>query len=69
MRGALRRDGRLLGGNGDGQLGDGTDRMSDIPVEVQGLTDATEVAAGYQHTCALLSSGQVDSRSRWKCRI
>jgi alpha-tubulin suppressor-like RCC1 family protein len=49
------------GPNGLGQLGDGgTTTYSDTPVEVSGITDATQVAAGYLHTCALLSTGDIE---------
>ena len=33
---------------------------TDAPVEVQGITTATQVSAGGQHTCAVLSSGQIE---------
>ena len=45
-----------------GQLGDGTmtaDHQREIPVTVEGLTDAVEVAAGGYHSLALLSDGTV----------
>jgi len=49
------------GENGYGELGDGmTGVQSHIPVEVQGISDATQVVAGSEHTCALLSSGHID---------
>jgi hypothetical protein len=51
------------GDNRDGELGNGTSgpfRKSEVPVEVLGIGDATEVAAGEEHACAPLSSGQVD---------
>jgi hypothetical protein len=41
-----------------GPLGDGiTVTRSDTPVTVTGLTTATEVTAGYQHSCALTDVG------------
>ncbi len=53
----------------EGELGDGTNTGPDncaggevcstTPVAVQGITDATFVSAGSQHTCALLSGGEV----------
>jgi alpha-tubulin suppressor-like RCC1 family protein len=46
-----------------GQLGDGTSgglSDSDTPVEVLGISDAAQVAAGAEHTCAVLSTGDVD---------
>jgi regulator of chromosome condensation (RCC1) repeat-containing protein len=48
------------GYNGAGQLGDDSTNDTDVPVEVQGLSDATAVRAAYAHACALLSSGRID---------
>jgi alpha-tubulin suppressor-like RCC1 family protein len=49
------------GANEHGQLGNGTDGAnSDIPAEVQRLSDATQIATGYPHSCALLSSSRVE---------
>jgi alpha-tubulin suppressor-like RCC1 family protein len=49
------------GENFSGQLGDGTtDPGQDTPVEVLGISDATQVAAGFRHSCAVLSSGHVE---------
>jgi len=57
------------GGSGAGVLGDGVAHDADcharlenvpcstVPVQVSGLTDATAVAAGGYHTCALRSDG------------
>lgn len=42
-----------------GQLGNGDLTSSDIPVEVLGISDATEVSAGSHETCALLGTGHV----------
>jgi alpha-tubulin suppressor-like RCC1 family protein len=51
-----------------GQLGDGAEEnSSSTPVEVQGISDATQVAAGEgvrEHACALLSSGHIDCWGR-----
>ena len=49
------------GENGSGQLGDGseTSGSSNVPVAVVDLTGAVAVAAGYQHSMALLSSGAI----------
>jgi len=49
------------GNNEEGELGDGTHGgHSNTPVEVPGVTDATEVASGGYYFCALLSGGHVD---------
>jgi alpha-tubulin suppressor-like RCC1 family protein len=49
------------GGGGGGSLGNGTrDEPSDIPVEVDNITDAVQIAAGEEHFCALLASGHID---------
>ena len=47
--------------NYDGELGNGeAETSSDIPVDVQGINDATEVTVKFTHTCALLATGRVD---------
>jgi alpha-tubulin suppressor-like RCC1 family protein len=49
------------GEDGYGQLGNGTNKGDfTTPVTVGGITSATEVAAGGQHSCALLSGGSID---------
>jgi alpha-tubulin suppressor-like RCC1 family protein len=48
------------GNNTHGQLGNGTRVNSNIPVRVDGITDAKTVTAGWGHACALLSSGGVE---------
>ena len=57
------------GDNSDGELGIGSvngpesctgDPCSAVPVTVTSVTDATQVAAGYFDSCALLSAGSVD---------
>lgn len=52
-------DGTVMawGRNSDGQLGDGTNTDSNIPVEVANLTDIIRVAAGKFHSIALKSDG------------
>lgn len=48
------------GNNADGQLGDGSLTSRNTPVSVSGLaTTATSVAAGADHTCAILVDGSV----------
>ena len=58
---ALKADGTVLawGGNGYGQLGDGTTTSYSIPVVVSGLSDIVAVAAGAYHTVALKFDGTV----------
>jgi hypothetical protein len=63
---ALRSDGRVScwGGNEAGQLGDDTflsvrDGGRSSPVTVVDLSDATVVAAGAAHSCAVKSDGTV----------
>jgi len=45
--------------NSDGQLGDGSNNDSNVPVNVDGISDAISISGGASHTCALLSSGAV----------
>jgi alpha-tubulin suppressor-like RCC1 family protein len=45
------------GYNGSGRLGNGTTTQSTYAVQVTGITSATQVAAGRDHTCARLSDG------------
>ena len=42
---------------GNGQLGDGTWKNSNFPVNVTGLTGVKQITAGMYHTCAMLNSG------------
>jgi alpha-tubulin suppressor-like RCC1 family protein len=49
---------KCWGGNGYGQLGDGTTADRTAPVDVPGLTsDVAMVAAGHSHTCAVTMAG------------
>ena len=66
---ALHQDGTIScwGSNKYGQLGNGQsaddwyDRSADsaVPVEVAGITDATAISAGYEHSCALHLTGTI----------
>ena len=66
---ALSEDGTIScwGNNSFGQLGNGQsaevwyDRSADsaVPVEVAGITDATAISAGYEHSCALHQDGTI----------
>ncbi len=51
---------KCWGYNAEGQLGNGTTTYSATPVAVSGITTATAVAAGGEHTCAILAGGGVD---------
>ena len=49
---------RCWGRNAEGQLGDGTNVSSPLPVAVTGLDDgASDVSAGLIHTCAVTTDG------------
>jgi len=41
------------GHNENGQLGNGSNTSSQVPVQVTGLTGATQIAIGRNHTCAI----------------
>lgn len=48
---------KCWGGNGDGQLGDGTFTDSATPVYVSNLTDVKSITVGSFEACAILESG------------
>jgi alpha-tubulin suppressor-like RCC1 family protein len=51
---------KCWGYNLNGPLGDGTYTSSNVPVNVSSLSsDVIQIAAGQEHTCAVLSTGQV----------
>jgi alpha-tubulin suppressor-like RCC1 family protein len=48
------------GWDGLGELGNGTTEYSfPLPVEVRGLSNATQISVGASHSCAILSSGHL----------
>ena len=57
----LKSDGTVYtwGGNGYGQLGDGTTTERNTPVQVSGLTGIVAISAGYSHCVALKGDGTV----------
>jgi len=47
------------GYNGSGQLGNGTTVLSRVPIAVPGLSEVTAIAAGGEHSLALMANGTV----------
>jgi alpha-tubulin suppressor-like RCC1 family protein len=47
------------GGNGSGQLGDGTNANADVPVQAKNLRDVTAISAGRDHAMAVRVGGTV----------
>ena len=58
---ALLSNGTVMawGANAAGQLGDGNNTASSVPVPVSGLSNVTAIAAGGEFSLALLSNGHV----------
>ena len=58
---ALHQDGKIScwGSNKEGQLGNGTDDDSSVPVGVADIKDATAITAGDLHSCALNERGDI----------
>jgi hypothetical protein len=50
---------KCWGKNYDGELGDGSENDSKVPVRVLGIDDAVATTVSAGHSCALLSSGAV----------
>ena len=51
---------QCIGSNAAGQLGNGTTMDSEeVPVDVEGFSQATWITAGYEHTCVVLAAGMV----------
>ena len=51
---------KCWGGNPYGALGDGTTKSSRVPIAASNLTSITQVATGYNGTCAITSAGAVE---------
>jgi alpha-tubulin suppressor-like RCC1 family protein len=58
---ALMSNGTVMawGSGGSGQLGNGTETSSDVPVVVSGLKEVTAISGGALHSLALLKTGSV----------
>lgn len=58
---------KCWGGNATGALGDGTSTERLAPVNVVGVNGVTALAAGREHTCALMGSGSGSEVGSVKC--
>ena len=58
---AITADGNLWawGSNGGGQLGDGTNNDSNVPVRITGLSNVQQIAAGESHSLAITADGNL----------
>jgi alpha-tubulin suppressor-like RCC1 family protein len=58
---AVRKSGKVAcwGDNSHGQLGNGTNTSSAVPVGVPGVSGATAVTGGEHHTCVIVTGGAV----------
>jgi alpha-tubulin suppressor-like RCC1 family protein len=58
---ALMSNGTVMawGSDGSGQLGNGSETSSDVPVAVSGLKEVTAISGGALHSLALLKTGSV----------
>jgi alpha-tubulin suppressor-like RCC1 family protein len=63
---ALLESGNVVawGGNSNGQLGNGTENSTNVPVEVSGLSEVAAIAAGNPFSVALLKNGEVKAWGR-----
>ena len=63
----LNKQGQVFawGDNRKGQLGDGTSQSHASPLIVPGLENVTEIAAGFQHSLAVVRSSENDILMAW----
>lgn len=66
---AVLQDGslRAWGSNDVGSLGDGTTVARVAPVAIGGVSAVRQVAAGFQHTCAITEAGQTWCWGNYTC--
>lgn len=50
---------KCWGANGNGQVGDGTTDVRDLPVDVDSATTYSDISLGYRHACGLTTDGDV----------